>query len=151
MTRAGRRRLILAGALALAACGSGTNQSDAGTNAGRVGHPCDLGVSIDGSAPPRLAAITHPVLECASELCLFGPIEKASTVGALCTALCTTDFECTIAESGDASDPDDHRCKTGFACMMPTTVGLFACQKMCVCMDSLNVPVGGFQTPAVCL
>ena len=36
-------------------------------------------------------------------------------------------------------------------CMVPITVGSFACQKMCVCLDWLNVPVGGFQTPAVCL
>ena len=35
--------------------------------------------------------------------------------------------------------------------MVPTTVGDFCCQPMCVCRDFVVEPVGGFQTPAVCM
>ena len=34
--------------------------------------------------------------------------------------------------------------------MVPTTVGIFKCQRLCVCIDSLVVPPGGFTNPAVC-
>jgi hypothetical protein len=34
--------------------------------------------------------------------------------------------------------------------MVPTTVGDFCCEKMCVCRDFVYEPQGGFQTPAVC-
>jgi hypothetical protein len=59
-------------------------------------------------------------------------------------------MDCAGAIIGDASDPEDRRCKTRFVCMVPATVGNNSCQKLCVCADSLNVPAGGFQTPSVC-
>jgi hypothetical protein len=147
MTGAGRGLLILVGALVLAACGS--DQSGTGTNTARLGEPCDLGVA-DAGVPGTIATISSPDKVCASQICLFGPFDKASDTGPLCTAPCTSNLECETGTMRDATDPDDHRCRTGFMCMVPTTVGSFACQKMCVCTDWLNVPAGGFQTPVVC-
>ena len=147
MTRTGRWRLMLVGALALAACSS----SGTGTSAARLGQSCDLGVGVDAGATGSVVTISSPAPECASGSCLFGPFDKASDTGPLCTTPCTLNAQCERGEMRDATDPDDHRCRTGFMCMVPITVGPFACQKMCVCLDWLAVPVGGFQTPAVCL
>lgn len=71
--------------------------------------------------------------------------------GPVCTAPCVSDADCANAKFGDAGAPGDILCKTGFICMVPMTVGPFACKKLCACTDSLNVPPGGRQTPAVCL
>jgi hypothetical protein len=53
--------------------------------------------------------------------------------------------------TGTKNDPTDSRCENGFLCMVPTTVGAFCCQKMCVCRDFVAEPPGGFKTPAACM
>ena len=57
---------------------------------------------------------------------------------------------CEEAETGPKNDPSDGRCENGFACMWPTAVGAFACQKLCVCRDFVGEPAGGFTKPAAC-
>ena len=112
-----------------------------------IGRSCDLGVdptAVAGSS----AIITSPALECPSRVCLLPATTQAATdVGALCTAPCETDNDCTDADSAATGGG---RCHDGFACAWPTTVGPFCCQKMCVCRDLVREPPGGFVEPAVC-
>ena len=108
----------------------------------QLGQPCEL-----GTAPPAVAGggqivtISSPALECPSRICVGGA--DPTGTGGLCTAGCESDTECQDAVSGS-------RCVTGFACAWPTTVGDFACQKLCVCRDLVPEPYGGFSKPAAC-
>jgi hypothetical protein len=114
------------------------------------GAVCDVGVSA-GSGP-GVVSIVSPAPGCMSNACLLAPAEKDPRgTGPLCTSSCTTNADCEGGLLGDRTDPGDHRCKTGFVCMIPTTVGPFCCQRMCVCRDFITEPLGGFQTPAVCM
>ena len=124
-----------------------------GDTLGRVptfGNPCDVGVTIVDQSTG--ACVIRVAPECASHTCLLpAPYTDPGATGPLCTSSCSTNADCAGGIVGDRSDPNDHRCKGGFVCMVPTTVGDFCCQKMCVCRDYAVEPVGGFQTPAVCL
>jgi hypothetical protein len=115
------------------------------------GGVCDTGVSL-GDGPGAVIAITSPVPGCASNVCLLpaGDIDPINT-GALCTSGCNTSDDCRGGMTGAKDDPTDRRCKNGFVCIVPTTVGAYCCQRMCVCRDFLAEPVGGFQTPAPCM
>ena len=48
--------------------------------------------------------------------------------------------------SGQRDDPADNRCRGGFVCMWPMTVGTFACQKLCVCTDFVVRPRGASRS-----
>jgi hypothetical protein len=112
-----------------------------------VGRTCDLGVESDGTE----TTITSPALECPSRICILPQAEKpAAGTLPLCTATCSSDGDCD-GEAADKSDSNDHRCRTGFTCKWPTTVGPFCCQKMCICRDFLLMtPKGGWPEPAAC-
>jgi len=116
-----------------------------------VGRPCELGARVDaGSISGATTTITSPALECPSRICLLpGAQQVAGGTGPLCTAPCATDSDCADAETD--STPNGPLCKHGFGCAWPTTVGPFACQKMCVCLDFVSEPPGGFTDPASCL
>jgi hypothetical protein len=125
-----------------------------------IGRPCQTGVPpVDaGSSGGTFATVTSPALECPSRICLLpGDVNGATSPtpgdhdGAFCTASCSTDDDCSDGEQGSKSDPNDTRCKGGFVCGWPTTVGPFCCQKMCICHDFLTVPAGGLQEPAACM
>jgi hypothetical protein len=133
----------------------GQGCSDAGRMGDKVrriptfGNPCDVGVSVEsGSTGVNIISVAP---DCASGTCLLPADEKGSTTGPLCTSACTTSADCNGGFAGDPNDPNDHRCKTGFVCMVPTTVGDFCCQSMCVCRDFVYEPVGGFKTPTNCM
>jgi hypothetical protein len=115
-----------------------------------VGRPCEVGVAIDaGSASGVTTTITSPALECPSRICLLpGAQQVADGTGPLCTAPCSNDGDCAGGEIDPT--PNGPGCKHGFGCMWPTTVGDFACQKMCVCLDFVPEPSGGFTKPAAC-
>jgi hypothetical protein len=114
------------------------------------GNPCDVGTTVAGG--PGGVTVTSVAPGCASRICLSPAADKdPGSTGALCTSSCTTNADCEGGILGNASDPSDHRCKTGFVCMVPTTVGDFCCQSMCVCRDYVVEPVAGFKTPAVCM
>lgn len=112
-----------------------------------VGRTCDLGVEGEVSE----TTITSPALECPSRICILPQAEKnAGGTLPLCTATCSSDGDCD-GELADKSDPNDHRCRSGFTCKWPTTVGPFCCQKMCVCRDFLlTTPEQGWPEPATC-
>jgi hypothetical protein len=120
-----------------------------------IGRPCQIGTQPPdgGASGGGFATITSPALECPSRICILpADMHNAGTLndGALCTYSCSSDSDCSDAETGDMSNPSDTRCKTNFLCVWPTTIGPFACQKLCVCHDFLVEPQGGFQKPAAC-
>jgi hypothetical protein len=134
-----------------AACGPGQH----------VGRPCELGTMPPEPSNGQIATASSPALECPSHICLLpgadtdprSPAQRTAAVsgtGPLCTAGCESSEDCADGETGDADNPADKRCRGGFVCMWPMTVGNFACQKLCVCTDFVTVPKGGFQKPAAC-
>jgi len=136
------RFAVLAFALAVVAVGAGCEDK-------HVGRPCDLGIASDAGAG-SVATITSPALQCPSRICLLPGAEKdPKGTTSLCTAGCESNSDCEDAELG-TNDPSDHRCKTGFVCMWPTTVGNFCCQRYCVCRDFVTEPTGGFKPPKAC-
>jgi hypothetical protein len=137
------RIAVLAFALVVVAVGASCENQ-------HIGRPCDLGVPSDGGTG-SVATITSPALQCPSRICLLPGADKdPKGTGSLCTAGCESNSDCEDGEVGDKSDPNDHRCKNGFVCMWPTTVGNFCCQRFCVCRDFVTEPMGGFKLPEVC-
>jgi hypothetical protein len=134
------------GPLALAALALVAGCPDA-----HVGRPCELAATADaGSGSGAITTLASPSLECPSRICLLpGAEQAAGGTGPLCTAPCASDSDCADAETDAA--PGGPRCKHGFGCAWPTTVGAFACQRMCVCLDFVQEPPGGFTEPAACL
>ena len=131
------RFAVLAFALAVVAVGAGCEDK-------HIGRPCELGMPSDRRHRHRIATITSPALECPSRICLLPAptrIRKGTGVP-LCTAGCESNEDCEDGELGDTTDATDKRCKTGFVCMWPTTVGNFCCQKFCVCRDFVTEPTG---------
>jgi hypothetical protein len=134
--------------------GQGCNETGAGASslgaASIFGSPCDTGVSVGDGA--GAVSVISPAPTCGSRVCLLPGAERDPLgTGALCTSSCTTNRDCAGGLTGDRSDPNDRRCKNGFVCATPTTVGAFCCQRMCVCRDFVAEPPGGFQTPPACI
>ena len=114
-----------------------------------LGRPCDPGTPAPaGTAGGQIVTVASPALECPSHICV-GATNPQGT-GALCSAGCESSADCADGEIGQTGNPSDTRCKDGFVCLVPTTVGDFACQKLCVCRDFVVEPPGGFQKPAAC-
>jgi hypothetical protein len=144
-------RLASAVLVALAALATAGSLAGCGSHE-HVGRRCELGTNVtnDGSGAEFL--ISQPVSDCPSGICLgpAPPTDFNLRTGPLCTAGCESNDDCENAESADPNDASDTRCQTGFVCMWPTTVGILACRKLCVCRDFVAEPPGGFQEPAVC-
>ena len=113
-----------------------------------IGRPCSL--SIDGGTSSGTTATIDVGLECPSRICLLPSKDQPTDTTATCTADCSSDDDCSDAESRDKSMKEDTRCTRGFVCKVAQTVGDFCCRKLCVCRDFVKVPAGGFTTPAVC-
>ena len=113
-----------------------------------VGRLCDPGVPVDGGGA-TIATVSSPALECPSRICILpaGDTGNPEGTGALCTATCESNDDCSDGEKGPASNPDDKHCVTGFACMWPVMVGPFCGQRLCVCRDFISEPPGGFKPP----
>ena len=122
-----------------------------GRSLATFGATCDVGAGVTGG--PGGVTMISVAPACASRTCLLPPPEQAASLntGALCTSSCSTNADCANGMVGSRNDPSDRRCKNGFVCMVPTTVGDFCCEQMCVCRDFVVEPVGGFKTPAVCM
>ena len=114
-----------------------------------VGRACDLGTTVTNDSTGAVVWLSQPAPECPSGICI-GPVGTSGQgTDAVCTAHCGSNDDCD-GEIADKNDPSDTRCKTGFVCMWPTTVGRLNCQKLCVCRDLVMEPSGGFKKPAVC-
>ena len=136
------------------ACKGGSAKSgDGGTAADAdptLGQACNIGV--DPSLLVNSTTINTAALECSSRLCLLPDAQKdAGTTGALCTGACQSDDDCASAQQAAAGDPNDHRCASGFICMIPTTVGDLCCKRLCVCKDFLTDPSVSRMLPAACV
>jgi hypothetical protein len=134
--------LLVAGVVALGLGSTGCEEQ-------HIGRPCVTNVPADaGVSGGNVAIITSPSLQCPSRICIqpppLGIVANAEAEGAMCTATCNTDDDCTDTDPGT-------KCTKGFVCAWPTTSGPFCCQKMCVCHDFVVVPKDGFQTPATCM
>ena len=114
-----------------------------------IGRACVTNAPADAGANGETTVISSPSLQCPSRICIqpspMGPVatDQALMEGAMCTASCNTDDDCTDTDPGT-------KCMKGFVCAWPTTAGPFCCQKMCVCHDFVTVPKGGFVEPDVC-
>jgi hypothetical protein len=135
--------LAALGALALALALGGCEDK-------HIGRPCNTNVIDAGTTGSGnfVAIISEPDLACPERICLqAAPLgatgSSAASEGAMCTAGCSTDDDCSD------SDPATS-CKTGFVCAIPTTSGPYCCKKMCGCHDCIDVPPGGLQPPETC-
>jgi hypothetical protein len=98
-----------------------------------IGRPCDLGaVSPDGGTTTgTTATIYSGALECPSRICLQPANETNSLAGPMCTDTCSSDGDCDGENTGG--------CKTGFKCLIETTVGPLCCHRLCVCKDFVDL------------
>ncbi|MBT8494469.1 MAG: hypothetical protein KJO07_15540 [Deltaproteobacteria bacterium] len=83
-----------------------------------VGDACFVGSDV----PPTATVIASPALECDS----LGCVQYNGGTN-MCTATCTSNDDCIAAS--------DSLCAGGFSCVIPVTVGPFACQSFCICND----------------
>ena len=111
----------------------------------QVGRPCDPGPFVTNDGATIL--LSEGVTECPSGICLAA--DNPQGTGPLCTAGCQSNDDCD-GELANPNDPSDTRCKSGFVCMWPTTVGTLNCQRLCACRDVVSEPAGGFRKPTVC-
>jgi hypothetical protein len=125
----------------------------AGCENKHIGRTCDLDVDggVDGGSATQ-ATINPEALECPSRICLLPAAQTTTDTTAFCTAGCSSDDDCSDGETGPKGSQTDHRCETGFACVVATVAGPFCCQKFCVCKDFTGPPPsGGFPFPADCI
>ena len=141
-----RMRLFFVGGLfALCVAGSGcSNKASASQESALlVGDTCTI--SAEQSLVGTL--IVSPASDCASNECLFQPVNGSIAAHATCTTECTQDSDC-AAQDGSA-------CQGGLACAVAVLTGPFACTKMCVCRADLLIGLnvdgnGAVITPAEC-
>lgn len=107
-----------------------------------VGRKCYVGPDVTGTQ----VTLNSQAPECQSRLCLDVPLgaelPEDGEHTPICTGTCDVDDDCERVA--------DSPCKTGFTCGVPTVVGDFCCQKMCMCKDYMVVPDGGLPLPAAC-
>jgi hypothetical protein len=115
-----------------------------------IGRSCELGTTPTGGSTGQVTIISSPALECPSRICILPGDMKGTDTGPLCTASCESNSDCEDGETGPASDPNDHHCETGFACVWQANVGNFPCQRFCMCRDFVYEPPGGFQKDPTC-
>jgi hypothetical protein len=146
-TFGGRGRSALAAVTVLALAGLVSS----GCEDKHIGRKCDLDVSDAGTATGNTSAtINAQAVECPSRICLLPAEDKTTNTGSLCTADCSSDDDCSDSEG--TSNPADVHCKTGFACLVPTTVGDFCCRHLCVCKDFVDTSAADYHTePKVCI
>jgi hypothetical protein len=116
-----------------------------------IGRVCSLDTADAGvSGTGTSATLNGQAVECPSRICLSPAAEMNTNTTSLCTATCSSDDDCSDGET--SSDKTSNQCKTGFTCIVATTVGPFCCERMCVCKDFVDTTRTGFnKTPVVCL
>jgi hypothetical protein len=116
-----------------------------------IGRVCETRVD----AGQNELVLEPQALECPSRVCLRPARDLAKSedvdTTSLCTAECSKDSDCDGAETRNASNSRDKRCKSGFVCGVARVTGTaFCCKKLCMCKDFLVIPPSGLETPAVC-
>jgi hypothetical protein len=92
-----------------------------------VGAPCDLGVPTSGGDG---VTISSPALECAGGNCL-----QVGSGPALCSSECGSDDDCENRAAGNNAS-----CRNRFKCTPATALGMYACRRLCICLDALPSP-----------
>ena len=121
-----------------------------------IGRMCDVGMGAGGASGTE-AQFNNQALECPSRVCIL-PVAAGSLVnvpGALCTATCESDDDCSDAEirPKGTNDPLDKRCNTSFKCrrILPgLSTNPLACKRLCVCADFLPENDDSIGDPAGC-
>jgi len=102
-----------------------------------IGRVCDLNTAPgSASMSGTTATFNGQAVECPTRICLLPSMQMTTNTTALCTAGCSSDDDCSDGEV--STDKASKQCKTGFACIVPTTVGAFCCEHMCVCKDFID-------------
>jgi hypothetical protein len=116
-----------------------------------IGRVCSLDTRDAGaSSTGTTATLNGQAVECPTRICLLPVADMTTNTSSLCTATCSSDDDCSDGET--SSDKTSQQCKTGFTCIIPTTVGDFCCERMCVCKDFVDTTRTGFnKTPVVCM
>ena len=115
----------------------------------KVGRVCDLDVGDAGTTSTGTSAtLNSSAVECPTRICVLPVAEKTTNTTSLCTQTCSSDDDCSDGET--TSNQMSTQCKTGFTCIIPTTVGELCCVHMCVCKDFVD-PTRSHATPVVCL
>jgi hypothetical protein len=101
-----------------------------------IGRVCSLDVpDASVSQTGTTATFNGQAVECPTRICVLPAAQKQTNTTALCSAFCSSDDDC---DGETTSNPSSGQCKSGFACVYPTPVGAFCCQKMCVCKDFID-------------
>jgi hypothetical protein len=98
---------------------------------------------------PTVATINPASPDCPDSLCILPAATSPTDTGPLCAIDCASDDDCAGGEV--TSNLSESRCKTGFACMVISTVGPFCCRKLCGCRDFVGIASGPVPVPPVCL
>jgi hypothetical protein len=115
-----------------------------------IGRVCELTVDGGAQGTGTTATINGQAVECPTRICLKPAADKTTNTTSLCTAGCSSDDDCSDGET--TSNQASAQCKTGFACLVATTVGNFCCERMCVCKDFVDTSLPGYnKTPTVCM
>jgi hypothetical protein len=116
-----------------------------------IGRVCDLDTADAGTSGTGTSSVIQgQAVECPSRICLLPAADKTTNTTSLCTATCSSDDDCSDGET--TSNQLSTQCKTGFSCMVATTVGNFCCERMCVCKDFIDTTRTDFnKTPTVCM
>jgi hypothetical protein len=118
-----------------------------------IGRVCSLATADGGAAMGQESAtVNTQAVECPSRICLLPADSKTPTPNttSLCTATCSSDDDCSDGET--TSNSSSPQCKTGFTCMVATTVGDLCCERLCVCKDFVDTTVAGYNaTPTSCM
>jgi hypothetical protein len=119
-----------------------------------IGRVCNLDLVDAGTtATGTNASIQGQAVECPTRICVL-PADTnpmgSGTTGPLCSATCSSDSDC---DGETTSDKASVQCKSGFTCVIATTVGDFCCEKLCVCKDFVDTTSGSNYnaTPTACL
>lgn len=148
--------LLLALGSGGAGCGSSAKGNpdagnpDAGVDlaALHIGRACQLSIDPVEAGISPASSVIDVGLECPTRICLLLARETATDTTSLCTAFCSGDEDCQVAEARDTTTPSDRRCERGFSCMVAETEGDFCCRKLCLCNDFFGVKPPA--TPEVC-
>lgn len=128
----------------------------AGCEDKHIGRLCDVGMGAGGASGTN-GQFNNQALECPSRICIQPTAAGMVTTdtGALCSATCESDDDCSDAEvrPANTTDPLDKRCRRGFKCrrLLPgLSTNPLACKRLCVCEDFLPTGDTGVGNPAGC-
>jgi len=113
-----------------------------------IGRACEVIPGAETQPPPTTTGlINSAALECPSRICVLPAAQRpGQTTGPTCSAECSSDSDCDNSEMATKGDNTDRRCQGSYYCRVATNLGGFACRKLCLCSDFINIP----EVPGPC-